>query len=138
LETYNDFLRRRSSSYLVVAAVLLLLFLVSLTSAPDRCRAWGSQGDQITAYIAAEHLSPVARESGKSKARRELVTQYRNNEGMRRYKQNIKEGHERVRELTAQLTSRPEPKNESAYEGAARAPALARGPRQDTAKWPRL
>ena len=61
LKTYNGFLRGSSSSYLVVAAVLVLLFLISLTSAPETCWAWGSEGHQITAYIAADHLNPVAR-----------------------------------------------------------------------------
>jgi len=61
LETNHDSPRRSGFSKLAVAAVLPVLFLVSLTSAPDTCWAWGTEGHQITAYIAANHLNPVAR-----------------------------------------------------------------------------
>jgi nuclease S1 len=39
----------------------LLLVLGSLTSVPAVCWAWGGEGHQIVAYIAADHLSAAAR-----------------------------------------------------------------------------
>ncbi len=51
----------RHSYHVKDMIVFLLLVLAGVVSAPDACWAWGSDGHQITAYIAADHLSPVAR-----------------------------------------------------------------------------
>ncbi len=63
MEAHNDFVLRTRSSYLIriFAAVLFALVLMGLISAPGTCWAWGSDGHQITAYIAADHLTPAAR-----------------------------------------------------------------------------
>jgi nuclease S1 len=55
--------RLRSSlpSCFSAAAVLRLLIPVGLILLPGVCGAWGGDGHQITAYIAADHLSPTAR-----------------------------------------------------------------------------
>ena len=43
------------------STAVLALVAMSLILMPDACRAWGLDGHQITAYIAADHLSPIAR-----------------------------------------------------------------------------
>ena len=43
------------------STAVLALVAVSLILLPGACRAWGLDGHQIIAYIAADHLSPIAR-----------------------------------------------------------------------------
>ena len=62
MEISHDFGFRTGFSYI---AFLLLVFLplipISLMSIPRTCWAWGIDGHQIVGYIAADHLTPVAR-----------------------------------------------------------------------------
>jgi hypothetical protein len=60
MRDHQDLFLRTRSSYLMVVA-LSLHVLISLAFVPNTCWAWGGDGHQITAYIAADHLSPVAR-----------------------------------------------------------------------------
>ena len=60
-QTYDGFPGKSGSSYFVAAAALLLLLPAILISSPNTCWAWGSDGHQIIAYIAADHLNPTAR-----------------------------------------------------------------------------
>ncbi|HEV3111122.1 MAG TPA: S1/P1 nuclease [Candidatus Binataceae bacterium] len=63
MEAHNDFVLRPRASYLAPVLVLVLLAQVvfGLLAAPGTCWAWGSDGHQIIGYIAADHLTPVAR-----------------------------------------------------------------------------
>jgi hypothetical protein len=51
-----------SSFRLFDTTIYLLLVLASFAPVPAVCWAWGSQGHQIVAYIAADHLTPAARQ----------------------------------------------------------------------------
>lgn len=61
MKILKDFFFTARPLYQLMVAAVLFLVLVGLTFVPNTCWAWGLDGHQITAYIGADHLSPVAR-----------------------------------------------------------------------------